>query len=294
LEYEVIVVQRVHSWESVNILARLKKAGRRIVYDIDDDIFAIPESNPAFKAFGMGDQMAAVECMKLADLVTVSTPELQDRLIKLVGISSVMVVPNALDPDESWTPTALTGSPDKWKRIFWQGSSTHEEDWGECLGALDYIFRRRDDVRLVLLGYLPVMLQKKLVEDHWKNRVEYMGPLPPEAYFKMIKHIRAEVGLAPLKNNIFNAAKSNIKWMENALIGMPTVASNIEAYSGTIISGQDGFLCNTQQDWITSIEKCLDDGQMRKQMVGKARHRVRSEFNIKDVAQTWKRMIMGE
>src|ERR1035437_5340771 len=80
LEYDTIFVQRVHDWDSYQVLERLKKVGKRIVYDVDDDLFAIPDDNPVSRNFGRNEQMAAVKCMKLSDVITVSTDILAERL----------------------------------------------------------------------------------------------------------------------------------------------------------------------------------------------------------------------
>jgi len=294
LEYDTIFVQREHNWESFGVLERLKSAGKRIIYDIDDDLFSIPEGNPASKMMGRGEQMAAVECMKLADVVTTSTEVLKDRLTQILEGRVPVVVPNALDVDEAWQPTPLIGSPDGWRRIFWQGSNTHDEDWNECFEAVDHVMQIHEDVRMVILGYLPSMVQRSVSQSHWRNRIEFLGPVEPEAYFRLIKHIRAEVGLAPLGSNWFNKAKSNIKWIENTMIGMPTVASDIRPYSDEITSGETGFVCSTRAEWIDAIEKCLNDERLRKTMVEKARKKIRDEFNIKNVSQVWRKILIGE
>ena len=292
LEYETILVQRVHNWDSFEILRRLKEAGRRVIYDLDDDIFSIPVENPAFRAIGRNEQMAALECMKVADVVTVSTSALQAKLGSMLEKYPV-VIRNAIDPDDGWLPTPVTGSPDGWKRIFWQGSNTHNEDWNECFEAVDHIMMSRDDIRMVILGFLPTCIQNCAEMAHWKGRIEYLGPMDPEAYFRMVKHVRADVGLAPLRDTVFNASKSNIKWMENTMIGMPTVASDVEAYSGSIQHGETGFLCSTPEGWYEAIEKCLEDGEIKKRMVENARQQVRNECNIKTVARTWRDILLG-
>lgn len=294
LEYDTICVQRVSNWDSVSVLERMKKVGKRIIYDIDDDLFDIPDDNPAAKGFGRSEQMAAVECMKLADAVTVTTVPLQERLTRLIGKAPV-VVPNSIDVDAGWQPTPLTGSPDGWKRIFWQGSNTHDEDWEECFQAVCRVMQKRRDVRLVVLGFLPTLVKKDMAHgQHWTSRIEYLGPMDPEAYFRLIKNVRAEVGLAPLRANDFNMAKSSIKWIENTMIGMPTIASDVRAYSDVITHGEDGFICSTEGDWMDCIELCLDDERARKTMIEKARRKVRNEFNIKNTVKTWRRLLIGD
>lgn len=294
MKYDTICVQRVHNWDSHAVIERLKAAGKRVIYDIDDDIFSITEDNPAFRSYGRSEQMAAVECMKIADVVTVTTDVLQDRISSMAVGSNPIVVPNSLDPDDTWVPTPATGSPDEWKRIFWQGSNTHDGDWESCFDAVDHIMARRDNVRIVILGHLPRLVQERLGEPHWKGRVEFVDSLDPDAYFRLIKHVRADVGLAPLLPNNFNRSKSCIKWMENTMIGMPTVASDICTYSDVIEHGVNGFLCSNTEEWVNCIETCLDNPHVRLSMINNSRKKVRDEYDIKDTVNLWKQILTGK
>jgi glycosyltransferase involved in cell wall biosynthesis len=292
LEYHTIYVQRLHDWESYSLLVRLKNAGKRIIYDLDDDIFNIPKSNPAFEAFGCGEQTAAIECMKLADVVTTTTMVLQERLtVHLNGIVP-MIIPNSIDTG-GWVPTPFTGSLDGIKRIFWQGSSTHNEDWNECFDAVERIMKSRKDVHLTLLGFIPTCLREHMNESHFQGKIEYLGPMNPEAYFRLIRDVHADVGLAPLKQDFFNMAKSNIKWIENSMIGMPTVASDVYPYSDVIEHGVTGFIANTSKEWEDYILQCLDDVVIRRGIIVKARDRIENEFNIRFAASQWKRILLG-
>ena len=207
LEYDTIYVQRLMDWESYYILMKLKKAGKRIVYDIDDDIYSLSPDNPAFHVITRDNQQAAAACMKLADVVTTTTDVLANRLMQVVDEITPEVIPNALDTDDNWLPTEQTGSPDGHKRIYWQGSATHEQDWEVCIEAVDLIMKNHDDVRLVLLGYLPKCIIQRLSEPHWKGRVEHIGFSKPETYFDMIHHVRADVAVAPLHPQPFNESK---------------------------------------------------------------------------------------
>ena len=49
-----------------------------------------------------------------------------------------------------------------------------------------------------------------------------------------------DINLAPLVDSIFNRAKSEIKWIEAALVKVPTVASKIGAFSDMVIDGETG------------------------------------------------------
>lgn len=292
LEYNTVYVQRVHDWDSYYTLEKLKQTGKRLVYDIDDDIFAIPLDNPASRVIGREEQAAALACMRLADCVTTTTPVLQGRLTQLMDGRVPLVIPNALDPDAGWFPTEQTGSPDGWKRIFWQGSATHASDWLECIEAVDEVMRANEKVRLVILGFLPPAVQARLGQPHWRGRVEYVGFNSPETYFEIAKHVKAEVGIAPLEQSYFNEAKSCIKWLEYSLMGMPTVASDWGPYREAITEVTEGFLCSTKEDWVEAITTCLFKRDERLKVVKAARKRARESYNIKGKAKTWRDILV--
>ena len=293
LDYDVIMVQRLHEWENYYILQKLKKAGKRIIYDIDDDLFNIPEHNAASEIIGKDQQFAIKACLELADVITVSTEVLRDRLREeLDGDQDIEVIPNALDPTEGWFPLDETGSPDGNLRLFWQGSSTHALDWEVCIDAVDTMMKEFSNLRIMILGFLPPVLQERANTPLYKGRIEFMGFSDPETYFQMTKHVRADVGVAPLVNDKFNESKSPIKFVENALMGIPTVASNVPAYSGAISQGLNGYLAETTKAWEDFMRKLLKDADGRKKMVKHARATVEEHYNINKVVEIWEDVLL--
>ena len=231
--------------------------------------------------------------MMLADEVTTTTEVLSDRLKQLIDSIDPIVIPNALDTGDNWLETGKVGSPDEWKRIFWQGSATHEADWEVCIDAIDAVMQVHDDVRLVLLGYLPKCIIARANLPHWKERIEHVGFSKPETYFDMIHHVRADVAVAPLQPQSFNEAKSPIKWLEATLIGIPVVASDMEPYASVISDGASGALVPPDGDaWFAAIEAMLkvSVGE-RRAMVANARLDAADSFDIREVAKVWKSVL---
>jgi glycosyltransferase involved in cell wall biosynthesis len=288
LEYDTIFVQRIHDWESFYALERLHAAGKRIVYDIDDDLFNITPDNPAYHSITRDDQLAAAECMQMADVVTCTTAELQKRMTSIIEGVNPVVIPNAWDV-EGWTPTAACGSPDGFRRILWSGGASHEEDWNVCHEAVMEVMNdpNYSDVRLVIMGYLPPVV----TQMPWHDRIEYVGFRHPETYYQMIHHVRAEVALCPLRCTAFNAAKSAIKYLEYSSIGIPTVASNWLPYSAAICEPQQGMLVeNMTESWVCAIKAYLDDEQLRRNTIAAARRNC-SQFDIRETAKTWANIL---
>jgi glycosyltransferase involved in cell wall biosynthesis len=299
LEYGTIVVQRLHSWKEYYVLRELKKLGKYLVYDIDDDIFNIPPSNPVYRYIRADQQEAAKAIMELADVITTPSEVIKERF----GFQNkTIVIPNAIDLDDGWVKligndvadTQALGSPDENRRILWAGSATHGQDWVQCVGAVDEVMRQNDDVRLVVLGFLPDIL-RSFIEDAnrpwWNKRVEFMDFVDVETYCKIAKHIRADVAIAPLEDTLFNQAKSCLKFVEYTAIGAPCVASNVTPYKEVIEHGKSGFLADEMDEWIEHMQYVLDHPKDRMSVVREARKTVTESYNIKRVIENWKKVF---
>jgi len=292
LEYDVIVVQRLYSWSEYYTIERLKRQGKRIVYDIDDDIFHIPADNPAARMVKRDQYEAARGIMRIVDAVTTTTEILKERL----GCPDyTIVIPNAIDVYDGYQGQFL-GSPDEHQRILWMGSATHDADWLECAKAVDKIMQERPNLRMVILGFLPTVVRRFVERKEagsWSGRVEFMEFKNVETYVQTTKQLRAECALAPLGDTPFNSAKSNIKWLEYTACGFPTVASNVSPYKEHIINGVNGFLANSQDEWYQAITACLNDPNICDQIVKSALQTVESQFDVKQVVHDWEKAILG-
>ena len=73
-----------------------------------------------------------------------------------------------------------------------------------------------------------------------------------------------DINIAPLENTLFNRAKSENKWIEAALVKVPTVASNVGAFNKMIQDGVTGFLCDDDEDWCAVLDRLILDSDLRK------------------------------
>lgn len=109
----------------------------------------------------------------------------------------------------------------------------------------------------------------------------------------LIRHIRAEVGICPLVNNKFNQAKSELKFVENTFIGMPTIASQVAPYESVIEHGKNGYLLTTENEWVEALSQLLDDRKIRQAFLVEARKLVTERFDIRKVAAQWESVLLA-
>ena len=141
---------------------------------------------------------------------------------------------------------------------YFSGSITHNDDIEMILPALIKILKEFKNVKLLFLG--EIKLNEKLSKYNtkiikrpfvkWKKLPEFIS--------------KVDINIAPIKENIFNEAKSENKWTEAALVKVPTVASNFGIFKRIIINGKTGLLCNTIEDWYLSLKKLIVDQNLQK------------------------------
>jgi hypothetical protein len=79
-----------------------------------------------------------------------------------------------------------------------------------------------------------------------------------------------DINLAPLvAGNPFNESKSEIKFMEAALVRVPTLASRMDAFADAIRPGQTGLLAGDAQEWQEALDFLVENSGAR-QAIGQA------------------------
>lgn len=259
-EADVIVGLRLGGSNTATMLTWWK-AFAPFVYDIDDDPFHLDVTNPALAPYMHPDiEMNTRACIERADLVTVSTPYL-GALIEERYNANTAVLGNCIDAAllDVPRPVRAPGAP----VVFgWTASTSHQPDFDQVRDVWRAFFTERPDAaRFHLFGcdYQPTW-------DH-----DYTKWLRPDAYYRAIA--RVDVGLAPLLPTRFSRAKSHLKALEFAALGIPTIAADLEPYRDFVIDGATGYLVSSPEQWRDRLDALAHDDDMRREMGSRARER---------------------
>ena len=85
-----------------------------------------------------------------------------------------------------------------------------------------------------------------------------------------------DCNLMPLEDTIFHQCKSENKWMEAALVGVPTIGSMNRELEGATRQLENIILCRTAEEWREGLERLLADRTAAAEMAAKAREYVLS------------------
>lgn len=282
-QFQVFVFHRVLMTPAVaRLIARLKEMGKTIVFETDDLVY-----DPAFLVHmdyytqmnalekklyehGVGGEILADPYVTAA---TTTTSFLADKL-REKG-KEVFIVPNRLSrQDVSWAAEALKNKEAKTSsrdssvvRVgYLSGTPSHNKDFATISDALIALFEKHPEMRLVLAG--PLDTDDRL--SVYADRIDRLPFVPRSRLFQNIATL--DINLAPLEiGNPFCESKSELKFFEAGIVGVPTVAAATRTFSEAIADGTDGFVASDTAVWTEKISRLVGDPDLRTRMGAAAR-----------------------
>ncbi len=291
--FQVFVLHRVLMTPSVaRLVARAKELGKTIIFETDDLVY-----DPAFLVHmdywqqmnalerklyehGVGGEILADPYVKTA---TTTTSFLADKL-REKG-KEVFIVPNRLTEEDVWWAEAALEKKTKEKsngivRVgYLSGTPSHNKDFATISEALIMLFEKYPEMRLVLAG--PLDTEDRL--QQYADRIERVAFVPRRELFGNIASL--DINLAPLEiGNSFCESKSELKFFEAGIVGVPTVAAATQTFREAITDGTDGFIAATTEEWAEKIGRLIADAALREKLGGAARETALQYSTTKNAA----------
>ena len=188
-----------------------------------------------------------------------STPELA-RAMRAAGVDDVAVVENALDRQTLELADAIVAArtPHAGVRItYGSGTKTHDTDFLQAAPALLRLMLARPGIILRIIGELRLPADFDAVAE----RTEMLGPVPYAQYMRLLGD--SDICIAPLEPSVFNDAKSNIKFLEAAILALPSVCSPRAQFACVIRDGANGYLADDDAAWFQALDALAGDAARR-------------------------------
>lgn len=223
-DVDAVIGSRIASPEATVAWGKLRAAGIPLILDLDDDYFALDETNAKAHEFWNRDGIRArlQANMAASDLVTVVSEGLAERMREWTT-TPVRVVPNLLPAQYLGAPRVYRASP---VTVGWAGSSSTIHELPIIARALGKLPALGRDIRVKLVGCT--------LEEAWRMgvggpHVTATGWIPDvPSYLKAC--MAFDIWVAPYRDTPFNEAKYPTKALESAFLGVPLLASDIRPY----------------------------------------------------------------
>ena len=139
---------------------------------------------------------------------------------------------------------------------YLSGSPTHDADLADIALPLAATLERFSHARLLVVG--TVALPGPLRRFEQNGRVRRHPYVPWRELPGLIAQV--DINLAPLDlTQLFNHAKSEIKFLEAAAVGVPTIA----ARSAALLETEGALLCGTDAEWSEALASWLSEPSKR-------------------------------
>ena len=218
------------------------RLGFKIVYEIDDIVFSedIPDYNKFKTAFvDPKIRETAKAIMQEVDEITVTNKFMAEYYKEKTGNKNVTVIPNY--PPKWWIGNYYNSKEvmhnftknRKKPRVVYPASGAHFDVENRVKQRDDFfhvnevIARTVNDIQWVFIGAYPLPLQQFVksgqIEFHpWQRLYEYPA---------LLHSLKPTMLIAPLEDNTFNRAKSDLKYIEGCCYGLPVACQDICTYA---------------------------------------------------------------
>lgn len=277
---DINVIQSCTDKDGIALLYQLQQErGKKLVVECDDYLELNPDSpfqreHDLFEA-----KFVITRTMQVADMITTTTEYLANKLRKINP--NVVVLPNFMDL-ERWDVGLRPNVTGK-IRIGWCGSITHVEDMKMVIEPMRRIYKEHKNIQIIIVG------DPRVVELFEGMPVEGMNGTPFEAWPSKLSSLQLDIGLAPLQDNEFNRCKSNIKWMEYAIVGVPGVFSPIvyPFEERVHFDGTYGQIADTPEQWYRCIKNYIICENLRRDIAERAKSCVTTSYGLKTNIKKW-------
>jgi len=164
--------------------------------------------------------------------------------------------------------------------VGWGGSLHSHPDDMTALGATLSRLVDQEDAQFRIVGPSDG-IQRAL---RLQKTVEATGPRDPHDEWPQALN-QLGIGIAPLASTKFNAAKSWLKPLEYAALGVPCVMSPSAEYTKLHELGV-GLLARKPQQWLRHLRTLINSPECRAQLSEQGRH-VASDLTIEGNASRW-------
>jgi glycosyltransferase involved in cell wall biosynthesis len=153
--------------------------------------------------------------------------------------------------------------------IGWTGSHSTIRYIGEIVPVLSKLEKKYTFTFRVISDFKPEFELNSLEYVKWKKESEIEDLLG------------FNIGIMPLVNDKWANGKCGFKALQYMSLGIPALVSPVGVNSRIVDHGLNGFICDTPEEWETSIETLLKNRETLGEMSKQTRKKIINHYSVK-------------
>ena len=243
--------------------------GTPILFDFDDAVFVRyrSPSNPFWGRLKFPGKTATL-CRK-ARLVMAGNAYLADYASRYND--DVTVIPTTIDTDV-YRPDRRQSRGGDVVTIGWTGSHSTAQHLKRIVPALTELARARPFRFVVVGAEAPEIPGVDVVGRTWSaaREVEDLSDI--------------DIGIMPLPDEPWTRGKCGFKALQYMGLGIPAVVSPVGVNTEIVTDGENGFLADSDDEWIDRLSRLMKDPELRETLGAAARKTVEARYSARVVA----------
>ena len=279
MEWADLVIFCRNTEPAYDMVQDLLILGKAYIYELDDNLFELPRDTPESVYYSTPERIAQLEkYIKHAGLVRVYSQPLATQIKQYTSKVKLAQPPVNLSHIPATSPSR---DPQKLKIVFSTSRRISDNRSQIFMKDLIRVLKENDkNIELHFWGFIPEELKDlPSVKFHrfTPNYQKYMQAMYNEAY---------DIGLAPMKNDLFHNSKTNNKFREYGACWIAGIYSSTDLYSSCVVDGKTGLLVSNEEDsWYQAIVRLMNDTLLRQSIQAEARGVVEREYSLDTFAR---------
>ncbi len=243
-----------------------RKSKAKIVFDFDDAIWLknISDANKRFS--WMKNSSKTSSLIALADMVFAGNQYLKEYA--QTYNNNIKIIPTTIDTEE-YKPFEEQNNNNKIV-IGWSGSVTTIEHFKYALAFLEQIHKKYSG-----------KVEFKVIGDanYENNNLNIKG----KAWNKQTELedlCSFDIGIMPLPDDEWAKGKCGLKGLQYMALEIPTIMSPVGVNTEIIKDGVNGFLANTDKEWIDKLSMLIENPDLRERIGKEGRKTVIEEYSF--------------
>jgi glycosyltransferase involved in cell wall biosynthesis len=238
---------------------------KNLIFDIEDNVLMEKgnDLNPLIKLLKSHEK--TIYLIKTADYVITSSPFLNDYCLEINERKACVYITSSVDTDK-FVPINHYANDHK-ITIGWTGTFS-SKIYLDLLKNVFIELSKRCDFKLRIIGNFQYELPGIDLEViNWSSEREVVD-------LQVI-----DIGIYPLSQDQWVFGKSGLKAIQYMAFGLPTVATNIGNTPKIIRQHENGWLVNTDEEWIDALEALIKSADLRRKLGLEARKTVLENYS---------------
>lgn len=265
--FDVIVVKNIFQLSFIECLVAL---GKKVIYDIDFDIFNIPKDDRRYGFYKDNTIRNILNILKKVDAIIVNSKRL--RTIYRKFNNNIYVISDCIDLS-IWNIKEV----DK-NKIAVVSFGNHKSNINYMFKGIEKIAKNYNKLEFIFMNCKPKNI---------KFKHSIIKSLSEQDYMDKLQKSKCAITLLPLSPNKFNMSASNIGILNSWACNSIPIASNWSEYSKTI-NKNNGFMVRENGSWFDVFKKVYDNyDEIKPKMVDNISHSL-IKYDIKSNIDRWK------